>query len=112
MPNEVNWYCNSGAFNSCQAACDLGPDTRPVLVQPVMQGGAVDPKISGVGLDRGARGVLVERDGVTLELLFNRSCLAWWQITFPSIMLVSRCPPNGGQVPSISAGRTWAIIYC
>ena len=40
-----------------------------VFFHPVRQRGAVDPEISGDGLDRGARGVLIQGDGVALELL-------------------------------------------
>src|SRR5699024_6822634 len=40
-----------------------------VFFHPVRQRGAVDPKIGGDGLDRGACGVLIQGYGVALELL-------------------------------------------
>ncbi len=49
-----------------------------------MQGGTVDPRISGDGLERGARGVLIQCDGIASELLGVG--LAWHdvEITFQS----------------------------
>src|SRR5699024_10270023 len=86
----------AGDFFTVGVGCGAGAEG----IEPGAQGVAVDPEIGGDRVDRGSRSRLVQHHCVTLELLGVG--LAWHGGTithFPSVMLVSACPPPGGQVP-------------
>ena len=71
-------------------------------IEPAAQRVAVDPEIGGDRVDRCSGSRLVQRHCVTLEPLGVG--LAWHGGKvphFPSEMLVSACPPPGGQVRSL-----------
>src|SRR5690606_13903162 len=74
--------------------------TGPVDLEPTPQRAAHDAEILGDAADRGARGGLVQVDGLTTELLgVVLPGHGSWIISLPQQMLDSACPRFGVRPP-------------
>src|SRR5690606_17108967 len=78
----------------------------PVDLEPVPQGAAHDAEVLGDAADRGARGGLVQIDGLTTELLgVALPGHGSWIISLPQQMLDSACPRTGVRPLTTSAAE-------